>query len=164
MRRLIALVTVLAGCAHVNIPVLDACGAKFLLATRSTRLQRTQRATKPTSILLYQHAPSVEHGEFMTALQNALEGVGHKVTLVTSEAALRAAASRQDSSVVMMHLDAARRLRADVSTWSPRMLILPMKAYMTKPEATRAKREFGRVLALPAPESQVVSMVQAAAG
>ena len=163
MRRLMVLVAVLAVVAHLGIPVLEACGAKFLVATRSARFQRAQRATRPANILLYQHNDDAGVGEFMAALQSTLKDVGHKVTLVATEAALHDTASNNQFNVVMMQLDTARRLRGNLKSWSPDAAILPMKEFVTRPEASRAKEEFGQMLALPVKTSQLFSVVEAAA-
>jgi DNA-binding NtrC family response regulator len=162
MRRPIVVVAVLTVFAQLGVPVLEACGAKFLVATRSARFQRAQHVTRPASILLYQHDDDAGVVEFMTALQSALNGVGHKVTLVANEAALRNAASSNRFNVVMMQLEEALRLRADLKSWSPGAAILPMAAFLTRPQAARAREEFGQILALPAKTSQVFSVVQAA--
>ena len=162
MRKLFATMAVMTAIAHLGIPVLEACGAKFLVSTRSAHSQRVQRATRPANILVYQHNDDAEGVEFMTKLQEWLKGVGHRVTVVPSEGALREAATTRDFNVVMMQLDEARRLRSDLMSWSPNTAILPMADFVTRPEAARAKKEFGQMLTLPAKESQVFSVVEAA--
>ena len=109
-----------------------------------------------------QHSRDAGVVEFLGQLQEALSGVGHKVTLVSSEAALRDAARSQEIDVVMMQLDAARRLRSDLSSGSHAAVILPMKAFVTRAEAARVKQEFGQLLTLPTTDRQLLSVVQAA--
>jgi hypothetical protein len=162
MRRLIVPAAVLTACVQLGGPVLEACGAKFLAVTGSARLQRARHTTRPATILLYQHDSDAGLAEFMAKLQNVLIGVGHKVTLVTSEAALRDAAANSEYKLVMMQLDAARRLRSDLQSRSPRAVILPMEAFVTRPERARLKQEFGRVLELPTTDRQLFSVVEAA--
>jgi hypothetical protein len=157
---LIAAVTVLG---FLGEPVLEACGAKFLVATRSARFQRMQRATRPASILVYRHSEEAGVVEFMAALESTLERAGHSVTLVASESALRDQTQTGEFNVVMMQLDEARRLRSNVAAWEPGAAILPMAAFLTRPEASRAKQEFGQVLALPSKETQLFAVVQSAA-
>jgi hypothetical protein len=162
MRTLIVPVMILASCAYMNSPVMEACGAKFLVATRSPRFQRAQRPTKPATILLYQHSQEADVVEFMGLLQSTLIAVGHTVTLATSEEALRVAATTQKNDVVMMQLDAARRLRSALGSRSPDAAILPMKAYVTRAEAARVKEEFGQMLTLPTTDRKLLSVVAAA--
>jgi len=162
MRRLILPAAVLTVCVQLGAPVLEACGAKFLAVTGSARLQRTRHTTRPATILLYQHDSDAGLTEFMAKLQNVLIGVGHKVTLVTSEAALRDAAANSEYKLVMMQLGAARRLRSDLQSRSPHAVILPMEAFVTRPERARLKQEFGRVLELPTTDRQLFSVVEAA--
>ena len=162
MRRLAMGIVVVTACAHLGVPLLEACGAKFLVATRSPRLQRMQRAARPANILIYQHSNDAAVVEFMGKLRGMLNGVGHKVTLVDSDGALRQAAQTSSFNVVMMHLDQARRLRNDVRSWAPNAAVLPMKELVTRTEVARAKEEFGHLLALPTKDSQMFSMVEAA--
>jgi hypothetical protein len=62
----------------------------------------------------------------------------------------------------MMQLGEARRFHDDLKGWSPRTAILPMKDFVTRAEAARAKEEFGQMLALPTLDTQVFSTIQAA--
>ena len=162
MRRLIVPAAVLTVCVQLCVPVLEACGAKFLAVTSSARLQRARHTTRPATILLYQHDSDTGVAEFMAKLQNVLTGVGHKVTLVTSEAALFDAAAGSEYKLVMMQLDEARRLRSDLQSRSPRAVILPMKSFVTRPERARLKQEFGRVVELPTTDRQLFSVVEGA--
>jgi hypothetical protein len=162
MRKLIVLVVVLVAFVEMSGRVLEACGAKFLVAMKSPRLQQAQRTIRPAAILVYQHNDDRGLVEFVAALRNALNGVGHKVTVVTSEAALRDAARRHKFNVMMMQLDAARLLRNDLTASSPGTAILPMKEFVTNAEAARVKEEFGQMLTLPTTDLKVLSVVKAA--
>ena len=162
MRKLMLLAAILGLCVHVWGPVLEACGAKFLAVTGSARLQRTRHTTRPATILLYQHDSDAGLEEFMTKLKKVLIDVGHKVTLATSEAALRSAAGSGEYSLVVMQLDAARRLRNDLKSLSPRAVVLPMQSFVTRSQAARLKQEFGRVLELPTTDRKLFSVVDAA--
>jgi CheY-like chemotaxis protein len=162
MRRLIVPAAVLTVCVQLGGPVLEACGAKFLAVTGSARHQRARHTTRPATILLYQHDSYAGLVEFMAKLQNVLIGVGHKVTLVTSEAALLDAAASGEYHLVMTQLDAARRLRSDLQSRSPRAVILPMEAFVTRRQRAGLKQEFGRVLELPTTDRQLFSVVDAA--
>lgn len=162
MRKLIVLLAVVAGFVDMSGRVLEACGAKFLVGPKSPFFQLGQRTTQPATILIYQHTADADVVEFIAELRKLLNGVGHKVTLVTSEAALRDVAGRQRFNVVMMQLDAARRLRSDLTSWSHGAAILPMKEYVPGAEAARVKEEFGQLLKLPATPHDVLSVVRAA--
>jgi CheY-like chemotaxis protein len=161
MRRLIVSAAVLTVCVQLGVPVLEACGAKFLAVTGSARLQRARHTTRPAAILLYQHDSDAGLVEFLAKLQKLLTEVGHSVTLVTSEAALRDAAANGEYNLVMIQLDAARRLRSDLQSRSPRAAILPMQAFLTRSQAARMKQEFGHVLQLPTTDRQLFSVVEA---
>jgi CheY-like chemotaxis protein len=162
MRRLIVPAAVLTVCVQFGVPVLEACGAKFLAVTGSARLQRARHTSRPATILLYQHDSDAGLTEFMTKLKTVLIDVGHEVTLVTSEAALRDAAASREYNLVMMQLDAARRLRSDLHSRSPRAVILPMQTFVTRPQRAQLKREFGQVLELPTTDRQLFSVIETA--
>jgi CheY-like chemotaxis protein len=162
MRKCYVLIAVLTVVGFLGEPVLEACGAKFLVATRSARFQRMQRATRPANILVYRHTDEAGVVEFIAALESTLERAGHSVTLATSESALRTETQTGEFNVVMMQLDEARRLRSNLAAWEPGAAILPMAAFLTKPESSRAKQEFGQVLALPLKDTQLFAVVQGA--
>jgi|RhiMetdeSRZDD1v2_1073273.scaffolds.fasta_scaffold1467967_1 hypothetical protein len=162
MRKLIVLLAVVSGLLDVSGRALEACGAKFLVGPRSPLFQLGQRATRPATILIYQHTADADVVEFIAELRSLLNGVGHKVTIVTSEADLRDVAGRQTFNVVMMQLDAARRLRSDLTSWSNGATILPMKEYVPGAEAARVKKEFGHLLKLPTTPPDLLSVVRAA--
>ncbi len=159
MRRLSVTIAVLTVLVHLGGPVLEACGAKFLVATRIARHQRLRYAASPANILVYQHTDDEGVVEFSAALHDVLENVGHTVTVVASEDDLQDAARTHDFNIVMMELDVARRLRTDVESWSPDSVVLPMVAFATRPQASRAREEFGLVLRLPAKKSALLSTV-----
>ncbi len=159
MRRLSVTIAILTVLVHLGAPVLEACGAKFLVATRIARYQRALFAANPANILVYQHNSEEEVVEFAAALRTVLEDVGHTVAVVTTEGDLQNAARTNDFSLVMMALDAARLLRGDVESWSPESTLLPIAKYATRPQASRARQEFGRVLKVPARRSEVLSAV-----
>jgi hypothetical protein len=162
VRNILACVVVAAMSGQVGAGVLEACGAKFLVATRSARFQRAQHTAHPAKILVYQHNADSGVIEFTSALKDTLSGVGHQVTIVSGEAALRDAARGGDFNIVMMQLDEAHRLKGDLKSWLPNASILPMGAYVTRPAAAEAKEEFGQVLTLPTKTAQLFSVVQAA--
>ncbi len=159
MRKLSVTIAVLTVAAQLGSPVLEACGAKFLVATRIARYQRALFAASPANILVYRHNNEEEVVEFAAALRTVLEDVGHTVTVVTSEGDLQNAARTSDFSLVMMDLDTARQLRGDVESWAPDSALLPIAAYATRPQASRARQEFGQVLKVPARRSEVLSTV-----
>ena len=159
MRRLSVTIAVLTVAVHLGSPVLEACGAKFLVATRIARYQRALFAANPTNILVYRHNSEEEVIEFFAALRVVLEDVGHSVTVVTSQGELQTVARTNDFSLVMMELDTARLLRSDVESWAPDSTLLPIAEYATRPQASRARQEFGQVLKVPARRSEVLSAV-----
>ncbi len=164
MKRLSVTIAALTVLVHLGSPVLEACGAKFLVASSIARYQRLQFAANPANILVYQQtdhegADDDDLRAFAAKLRDLLEGVGHSVTVVATENDLQAAARTRDFDIVMMYLEVARRLRSDVESWSPDSAVLPIVAFSTRPQASRARQEFGQVLKLPAKNSETLSTV-----
>lgn len=162
MKKLMVTTAVLAGLAHLGSPILEACGAKFLVAARVARYQRQQYTANPAKILVYRHTNDTEDVEFVAKLKGMLEGVGHSVTVAASEADLRDATRTHDFNIVMMEIDVARQLREDLGSWSPASTVLPIMLFATRREASGAKREFGQVIKLPAKENVVLATVHRA--
>jgi hypothetical protein len=165
MKSLLVTVVISAVLASVGVDVLEACGAKFLVATRAARYQKLQRAAQPANILVFQHSDDSKNdeagvAEFTVALRDMLERVGHTVTVAQTEDALRAAARTNDFALVMMGLQTARRLSADLREWSPGVHVLPMGQFLSRSQVALAKEEFGQVIRLPAKDSEVLSSVQ----
>ena len=141
--------------------LLEACGAKFLVATGSAFLQRSQKTRHPANILVYQHSREADVVAFVTKLRAMLKDMGHQVTVADGEGELRSA-SGGTFNVVMLNLDEARRLKPSIAAGLPRATILPMDALITQPVIALAKQEFGRMLVLPATTREVYSTVEAA--
>lgn len=161
MKRLVAVAAATIMSVQVGTTLVDACGAKFLVATGSALLQRSQRTRHPANILVYQHTRDTDVVEFVTKLRSMLGAMGHTVTVADGEAALRDASGGK-FSVVMLKLDEARRLKASLASTLPNATILPMDALVTQPVIAVAKQEFGRMLVLPATTKEVFSTVEAA--
>ena len=160
MKRLSLAIAALMAFVYLGSPVLEACGAKFLVATRIARYQRLQFSARPANILVYQHTSDDEEVVALAeALRLVMEDVGHSVTVVESESDLQNAAEAEDFDIVMMDLDVARRLRSNIESWTPESALLPMVAYATRPQASRARQEFGQVLRLPAKRVELLSTV-----
>lgn len=129
---------------------LQACGAKFLVATKAAHLQKIKRVANPARILVYQHSDEPDDtpeivAEATSKLRQILEGAGHDVVVAQDENALRDLSRDDDIDVVMLALPTARRLKRDVETWSPGMHILPITDFQTKAQKAAIRDEFGEV-------------------
>jgi hypothetical protein len=160
MKRLCALVAALTIWVPLGTTLLDACGAKFLVATGSVFWQRSQRTPHPAKILVYQHSRDAEVVEFVAKLRAMLKEMGHEVTVADSEAGLLGRSG--EYNVVMLALSEARRLKSGITAGMPQTKILPIKAFPNQPEIALARQEFGRLLVLPAAPKEVFSTVEAA--
>lgn len=164
MRRFLLALALLAGTAVVTDAVLDACGSKFLVGARTARYQRLQAAVNPATILFYYQVdpndPESEGGwDDVTAV---LSKVGHSIEPTTDENELKRALSSGKFDVVMMTIDDARDRRAEVQTLAPDTILLPMMEFPTRPQYSRAKREFGQVLQTPSTLARLLSTIEKA--
>jgi hypothetical protein len=161
MKKLLAIVAGLTLSVQFGTTLLEACGAKFLVATGSAFLQRSLKTRHPANILVYQHSREADVVAFVTKLRAMLTHMGHQVTVADGEAELRDASGGR-FNVVMLNLDEARRLKPGIVLALPKATILPMDALVTQPVIALAKQEFGRMLVLPATTKEVYSTVEAA--
>jgi len=150
MKTMLVAFAALALLASVGSGVLEACGAKFLVATKAAQLQKIKRAANPARILVYQHSddpgdtPEVV-AEATSKLRDILEGAGHKVVVAQDEGELRDRSRGDDVDLVMLALASAQRLKGNIESWSPGMHILPITDYPTKAQKAAIKDEFGEV-------------------
>jgi hypothetical protein len=159
MKRLLTIITAVLIWAQFGPAVVEACGAKFLVATGTAFLQRSQRTRHPARILVYQHSRHADTVAFVSKLRDMLKGMGHQVTIADDEAELRDAPDGA-FNVVMLKLDEARRMRSGLASSLPNATILPMDALVPSPVIALAKQEFGRMLVLPATTNEVYSIVE----
>ena len=164
MRRLL-----LAGLLIAVLPagdaVLDACGSKFLVGARSARYQRLQTALHPTSILFYwpDDPTTVEDDpETWDGVREAIEKVGHRFEMVMKPSDLESAIRAGKFEIIMMTLGEARNRQANIGALAPDAVILPFVEFATRPEYSKAKREFGQVLKIPATTSQLLTTIDKA--
>lgn len=162
MKRLLTLVAASALVMQFGSGILEACGAKFLVATRSAQRQRMVRTSRPATILLYQHNNSAGVVEDTTALRDLLKGVGHTVTIAAGEAALHDAAQSGGFNLVVMQLAEAQRLKTAVNASLPNAAILPVAVLASSSVSAAAKAEFGKVLIVPTKTSEILSTVESA--
>ena len=155
MKRLFFALVMLAGVVGLSVPVLEACGAKFLVSSRAARYQQMQ-AAQSANIFLYwnetaeNEAETRENNKYYEAFQEALENVGHRIDATTDEDVFREAARSGEFDIIMMPLAAAREFRREVESLAPGAVLLPVVEFATRAEKSRAQQEFGQVLATPA--------------
>lgn len=164
MRRLQLLCLVLAGTAFLTDPVLDACGSKFLVGARSARYQRLLVTMNPARILWYyeekQDTPEDERWD--PEFEAYMEKVGHTIEVAGSFDELRSAMRAGKFDIVILEIDYARELRSELESLSPGSVLLPVLEFPSRPEYSKAKREFGTVLKFPSTESGILSTIEKA--
>jgi len=147
--------------------VLEACGAKFLVSSRAARYQRLQTSEGGSLFLYWNLAPATpeqeqEGRENYEAFRAFLEKVGYSIEATTDANEFRTAARTGDYDIILMPLEAARELRADVAALAPGAALLPVAVFATRAEEAQAEREFGHVLNTPASSQEVLTVLGAA--
>ncbi len=163
MRRLLFAIAVTAGVAILSVQVLDACGAKFLVSSRAARLQRMQVAANPATILLYWNLGEADQTEEGTnnyeQFRMTLEKAGHSIEATTNVSDFRSAAKSGKFDILMMQLGTARQLRDEIATLAPDAAILPVAEFLSRPEKSSAKKEFGNVLSVPTTTGRLLATI-----
>ncbi len=164
MRRLLLVCSLLLGTAIVGDFVLDACGSKFLVGARSARYQRLQMTMNPASILwYYEEGPDTPEDERWDPEFAAwMEKIGHTIELAGDPDELRSAMLAGKFDVVILQIDQAREHRAELEMLAGDAVLLPMLVFPTRPEYSKAKREFGTVLKTPSTTSGLLSAIDKA--
>jgi len=150
MKTLLVAFTATTLVTVAGVGVVEACGAKFLVATRNAKNIKVQRAAQPGRVLVYTHSDDPADtpetvAEATAVIREWLEGVGHTVLVAPDENALRDRVRGDDVDVVIMGVNSARRLKNDIASWAPGTAILPATATPTGAERARIKGEFGEM-------------------
>ena len=162
MILLFFLLIILFGAASLYHPVGEACGSQFLVGSRAARYQRMQRAANPSTILIYwrQDVNTPEEKRRDAEFKANLEKVGHKIEVATDPDAFQSAMGTGRFNIVMMNLQDARQMQAQVQSSSA--VLLPLVAFATRPEYSQAKKEFGLALSRPTTMRKLLSAVEKA--
>ena len=162
MKNRLFVLMILLGAASLYNPVVEACGAKFLVGSRAARYQRLQRVANPSTILIYsrQDANTPEDERLDPEFKANLEKVGHTIQVATDPDAFQSAMGTGRFNIVLMDLEDARQMQAQVQSSSA--VLLPFVAFPTRPEYSQAKEEFGLVLRTPTTMRKLLSAVQEA--
>ena len=89
-----------------------------------------------------------------------LEKVGHDIEVTTDLDAFQSAMETGRFNIVMMPLEDARQMQAQVQSASA--VLLPLAYLVSGPEYSLAKEEFGLVLRTPTTTKKLLSAVQEA--
>ena len=164
MRRLLLVGSLLLGTAVVGDFVLDACGSKFLVGARSARYQRLQMTMNPASILWYsqEDANTPEDERWDPEFEAYMEKIGHTIEMASDLDELRSAMLAGKFDVVILQIDLLREERAELESLAADAVLLPTLLFPTRPEYSKAKREFGTVLKYPATMSGFLSAIDKA--
>lgn len=151
MKRLFLVIVLLATVVAVTDPVLEACGTKYLLGVRSARYQRLQTTPHPAKILWYYEDDENASEEERWNPDNLkpLVKVGHTIERVRNPDELRDELRGGSFDIVIMGIEHARELGVIVENLSPDSVLLPALVFPTRPDYSKAKREFENVLKLP---------------
>ena len=123
-------------CAAIAVIAHDAmaCGDKFLLVGRGARYQRGYVAVHPGSILLYANTPLTSS----RGLRAALKMAGHRVTIVSTRAALDASLGASEFDILLADSSESGALTGDTKN----ALVVPVLSGKAPAMKTAAGKEF----------------------
>ena len=164
MRKIVFVFSLLTGTAFLVNPVLDACGSKFLVGARSARYQRMQVTMNPASILWYyeQKPDAAEDERWDPEFEAWMEKIGHTIEVVGDHGELRSALLAGTFDIVILQIDHVREHRAELESLAADSVLLPVLPFPTRPEYSKAKREFGTVLKFPTTVNGILSTIEKA--
>jgi hypothetical protein len=159
MRRILVLLTVVAGALSQGPVPLHACGDKLMMLGRGVRFQ-SKHTPRAATVLLY--LPESATGQALTdpKLESALREAGHAVRAVTSSADLQSALRSGTFDVVLANvthaseLDLAKDVAANHAVVLPAIYLvtpgtqLPAKQ-QSKADRDKASKDFAVIVEVP---------------
>ena len=145
----------------VASPPLSACGDKFLVPNRGTRLQRAP-LERHAAILVYSRTPGGLSRSLADAdVTRALQKVGYKPTAVTTPAEFARALTGGGWEVVLVNGADAAAARAELSGTTP-PAILPIFENPSRDEFSAAKLAYAVVIKAPVKHQTLLDAVDRA--
>lgn len=139
MRKTVVAVVILSGTFLLSIAAVQACGDKALRIGRGIRFQR---ATHPTSILIY--IPS--NAKRAEQVQSLLKKVGHKPYWVQGENNLSDALRSGQYTLVLSDLEAASTVSHQIDNSSSKPVLVAVVAEGTKAEVKAAQKNYNHIV------------------
>lgn len=162
MKKLFLVLLIFGGIVGLSDTVLNACGSKFLVSSKSGRYQRVLASIKPTSILFYwqQDGNTKEEDRWNPAAEEMLESVGHTVEVSYDADAFLDAAGDGGFDVLVLAIDEARRLQADLAALPPGPAVVPLLMFPTRSQYSQAREEYGVVMKLPTTTEKMLAALE----
>ena len=162
MKKLFLVLFILGGMVGLSDAVLNACGSKFLVSSRGARYQRVLASIQPTSILFYwqQDDDTKEEDRWNPAAEEMLEAVGHTVEVLHDDEAFLDAARDGGFDVLLLPIDEARRLQADLAALPPGPAVVPLLMFPTRSQYSQAREEYGVVMKLPTTSDKMLAALE----
>ena len=151
MKKLLLLFVVSVSMVGLGDTVLNACGSKFLVSSKSARYQRVLAGIKPTNILWYyeQDEDTPEDERWDPDFQEFFEQAGHTLEVTFNEDTFLSAAKNGDYDVILVSIEQARLLQNEIASLAPDAAVLPILEFPTRSQYSAAREEWGIVLKLP---------------
>ena len=164
MKKLLHLFVVSVGILGLGDTVLNACGSKFLVSSKSARYQRILASIKPTNILWYyeQDENTPKDERWNPDAQKWFEQVGHTLEVTFNEDTFLGAAKNGDYDVILVSIEQARRLQSEMASVAPDAAVLPILRFPTRSEYSAARKEWGIVLKFPTTSPKFLAAIDKA--
>ena len=149
-RRILANLALVATASAWEATDAAACGDKFLVVGRGVRSQRTQGAVRRASILIYNNPSTRMPAAVAEArLERELTLAGHRLSLVTSPAAVEGELESGRHDVVLADLSDMAAVEAQVKAAGSRAVLLPVVYNPTDEELAAAEQRYRCVMKAP---------------
>lgn len=158
MRRALV-VGLIATCASVFAPQVDACGDKSL-SPGGIKIQRARAAAFPATILIYAQPNSrIASATRELKLQESLRQVGHKYREVTSLADLDSALGSGQFNVVMADFADLTEVQHRIAAYSSRPATIGVAYKLTKAEKQEAAKTCRFMVNVPSRSAQYLDTI-----
>src|SRR5262245_29420169 len=159
MRRAIGVVGIVAACAAVLAPQVDACGDKSLSAG-GIKMQRARAAVYPAAVLIYSQPNSrIQAAAREMKLQESLRQVGHKYREVATLADLDGALASGQFNVVMADFADLTEVQSRIAASTSRPATIGVAYKLTKAETQEAAKTCRFMVKVPSRGAQVLDTI-----
>ena len=138
-KRVLTTVVLVAGALILETAAASACGDKFVLLGRGSRVARSKF---PSTILIYMNPTSrVPAADKEFHVEAVLKAAGHKAQIAESESEVEKALASGKYDLVLADYNDVAALRKDAASLSSKPVVLPLLYKPTPSELLAAEKE-----------------------
>jgi len=139
IRRLLTVLAIVVGALVFDVAVTSACGDKFVLLGRGTRVAPSKY---PSTILIYMNPTSrVPAADKEFHVEAVLKAAGHKAKVAESQSEVDKALATGKYDLVLADFNDVPSLRKEASTTASKPVVLPLLYKPTPAELSAAEKD-----------------------